>query len=220
MDSKQAKRPPRPIVGLVGVRQQPVPQIVGAAYAGPPASGASTTAECRQWIPLGIRTYRATVRTFQPHPPSQMGVVHVWKERRTSSRGRFMSRVQISMASTAAIAATLVFAAPQAGANATLVNPPVQGLSFGTSSNFGTNCEYEVSAAVDDPATKVVFTDSLAANFTPPDPMPMGNVVTTRWRPTATGSHVITATQGGAAISAPITVGSGLSIFGIACVVY
>ncbi|WP_454198011.1 hypothetical protein [Nocardia sp. Marseille-Q1738] len=146
------------------------------------------------------------------------------------ARKRHLSRAGVGITGIGAIATALVLVAPNAGAAVTSVNA-AQGMTFGFA-NYGTNCEYRVTAMMDSASSSdpVTFTDSAAGTFSPNPAQVTGNQATTTWTPTATGQHTISATQGPStapgmsttqgtptAVSTPaLTVGSGISL-GIAC---
>ncbi|MEU2036896.1 hypothetical protein [Nocardia amamiensis] len=147
------------------------------------------------------------------------------------ARKRHLSRVRVGITGIGAIATALVLVAPNAGAAVTSVSA-AQGMSFGFA-NYGTNCEYRVTAMMDSTSSSdpVMFTDSAGGTFSPNPAQVSGNQATTTWTPTATGQHTISATQGTsttpgtsmtqgtAAVSTPaMTVGNGMNL-GIACLV-
>lgn len=93
-------------------------------------------------------------------------------------------------------------------------------LGFG---NYGTNCQYRVTATVDNvPSSDAVqFVDSAGGSFTPNPAPVVGNQATTTWVPDATGPHTISATQGaaGPAWTSPVmNVDNGINL-GVGCVV-
>lgn len=138
------------------------------------------------------------------------------------ARDRRWSRTGAALTGFGALAAAFVLVAPTAGAAVTTATAsPAQGTTFGFG-NYGTNCQYRVTATVDNiPSSEPVqFTDSAAGTFSP-NPVPVvGNQATTVWMPDATGQHTISAMQGtGPAWTSPVmTVGNGMNL-GFACMV-
>ncbi|MGQ4596316.1 hypothetical protein [Nocardia sp. R6R-6] len=153
------------------------------------------------------------------------------------ARKPFLSRAGIGITGIGALATALVLAAPNAGAAVTSVSA-AQGMTFGVA-NYGTNCEYRVTAMMDSSQSSdpVMFTDSAAGTFSPNPAQVTGNQATTVWTPTANGQHTISATQGmtttqgmsatqgmtstttAVPVSTPMmTVGNGINL-GVACLV-
>ncbi|AYF74122.1 hypothetical protein D7D52_09870 [Nocardia yunnanensis] len=86
----------------------------------------------------------------------------------------------------AAFATVAALAAP-AGATATRVGID-PGISFGSATNYGTGCSYDLDGRVDDPVTPVVFYDnSVPIGIAKPS----GAVAQLRWTPTTVGLHRI-----------------------------
>ncbi len=130
------------------------------------------------------------------------------------------SRAGSAMTGFVACTAALVLVAPAAGAAVTTATATAQGMSFGFG-NYGTNCQYRVTATVDNASSDPVqFTDSASGSFTPNPAPVVGNQATTTWVPDAAGSHTISATHGAgpAWISPVMTVGNGINL-GVGCVV-
>ncbi|MFI9400789.1 hypothetical protein [Nocardia sp. NPDC052316] len=89
----------------------------------------------------------------------------------------------------AAVAA--VCAAPGAGATVTRVGL-APGLSFGSSTNYGTGCKYQARAAVTDAVQPVVFYDNgIPFAVT----RPSGGTALVDWVPATAGLHTISAVQ-------------------------
>ncbi len=132
------------------------------------------------------------------------------------------SRAGAAITGFGAVTAALVLAAPAAGAAVTTATAnSAQGISLGFG-NYGTNCQYRVTATVDNmpSAESVQFSDSAAGTFSP-NPAPVsGNQATTTWIPDAAGQHTISAVQGAGPVwtSPAMTVGDGINL-GMACVV-
>ncbi len=137
------------------------------------------------------------------------------------ARDRRWSRAGAAITGFGVCAAAFVLVAPTAGAAVTTVTAsPAQGMSFGLG-NYGTNCQYRVTATVDNSSSDPVqFADSAGGSFSPNPATVVGNQATTVWIPGATGQHTISATQGaGPAWTSPaMTVGNGMNL-GFACLV-
>ncbi|MGK8520289.1 hypothetical protein ACRS6B_01365 [Nocardia asteroides] len=137
------------------------------------------------------------------------------------ARDRRWSRSGSALTAFAAGTAALVLVAPAAGAAVTTATATAKGMTFGFE-DYGTNCEYRVTATVDNASSSdsVQFTDSAAGTFQPNPAPVVGNQATTVWVPDDSGPHTISATQGaGPAWTSPVmTVGNGMNLGG-ACVV-
>lgn len=138
------------------------------------------------------------------------------------ARDRRWSRAGAAITGFGAFAAACVLVAPAAGAAVTTATAsPAQGTSFGFG-NYGTNCQYRVTATVDNnPSTESVqFADSAGGTFSPNPAPVVGNQATAVWIPDTKGQHTISATQGAtpAWISPVMTVGNGMNL-GFACLV-
>lgn len=129
------------------------------------------------------------------------------------------ARTAAAVTGLGAVATALVLAAPGAGAAPQNVGAD-PGSSMGLSTPFGTGCSYQVRAAVDNTTEPVTFRDNnVAGTFNPPVATPNGTVVTTTWTPQNSGTHVITAEQGGVIVtSTPVEVGTGINA-GTGCAV-
>ncbi|QIS04038.1 hypothetical protein F5X71_18425 [Nocardia brasiliensis] len=132
----------------------------------------------------------------------------------------FGSHPSLAAAATSfgAVAAALVITAPAAPAtvNAVGVAP---GLSFGSSTAFGTGCSY-IATATAAPGDVVGFFDPLAT-FDPGGwiTVPSSGTVTAKWTPLVPGEHTIFAVGNDAAfVSTKATVGAGVNL-GFVCLV-
>ncbi|MEV0248320.1 hypothetical protein AB0H76_17115 [Nocardia sp. NPDC050712] len=117
-----------------------------------------------------------------------------------------------------AMAAALVMTAPSAPAWVTGISV-APGLSFGTSTTYGTSCPYTVTAN----ATwgdYVYFYDYNGGVFSPTGPLWVGasGSVTAQWTPYVRGSHTLVAWGQHNQQTTTVTVGSGTNV-GFGCVV-
>lgn len=137
----------------------------------------------------------------------------------TSTTNRRVIR-PIAAAVGVSAAALAVLAAP-AGATATRVGVE-PGISFGSATNYGTGCTYDVNGYVDDPSTSVVFYDNGIpfAVATPSGWLSKG-----RWTPATQGVHRIQIVQHSAdgsdvipyidvTVRMGLSTGSGCNVFG------
>ncbi|MFI6214141.1 hypothetical protein ACIBCD_19295 [Nocardia brasiliensis] len=132
----------------------------------------------------------------------------------------FRSNKSIAAALTSfgAVSAALVVAAPAAPAtvNAVGVAP---GLSFGSSTAFGTSCTY-IATATATPGDVVGFFDP-TGTFDPGGwiTVPSSGTVTAKWTPLVPGNHTVYAVRNeGEFVSTQASVGTGVNL-GFACLV-
>lgn len=133
--------------------------------------------------------------------------------------GPGLRRVTGATAAVLAATALAVATAPDASADVTTLHA-VPGMSWGPSSQYGTNCTYTLTATINAwmPVSFYDFTE--AATFSPSNYIqPTAGSVSVQWTPTRPGWHHITAYQtsaGGPSID--LLVGTGVNT-GSACVV-
>ncbi|MFI6044827.1 hypothetical protein ACIA8C_24580 [Nocardia sp. NPDC051321] len=123
-----------------------------------------------------------------------------------------------ALTSFGAISAALVLTAPAAPAAVSAVGV-APGLSFGSSTSFGTNCTY-IATATAAPGDVVGFFDA-TGTFDPGGwlTVPSSGTVTAKWTPRLPGNHTVFAVHNsGAFVSTAATVGNGVNL-GPVCLV-
>lgn len=131
---------------------------------------------------------------------------------------RSKKTVAAALTSFGAITGALVLAAPAAPAAVTAVGV-APGLSFGSSTAFGTSCSY-IATATAAPGDVVGFFDATGV-FDPGGwiTVPPSGTVTAKWTPLVAGNHTVFAVHNsGAFVSATATVGNGVPL-GPVCLV-
>ncbi|MFE3222998.1 hypothetical protein [Nocardia sp. NPDC059228] len=99
-------------------------------------------------------------------------------------RGTIIRTITAAAIGCATLATVAGLAAP-AGATATRVGID-PGISFGSATNYGTGCSYDIDGIVDDPVTPVVFYDNgIPFAYATPS----GSLAQTRWTPVTAGPH-------------------------------
>ncbi|MFD4294057.1 hypothetical protein ACFWPA_18330 [Rhodococcus sp. NPDC058505] len=134
------------------------------------------------------------------------------------------------LAAGAGAAAALLMAPPVASADVapgSVAIEPGLNIRVGTA-DYGTTCPYKVTAKATENAETVEF-------FSRPDPggawtkfgtdtsTAVNDTVEATWTPNATGKFVVNANDvgaGGGVSAAPVTVGNGFNVFGVACIVF
>ncbi|GAA5092145.1 hypothetical protein [Nocardia iowensis] len=131
---------------------------------------------------------------------------------------RSKKSVAAALTSFSAMSAAVVLAAPAAPAAVTAIGL-APGMSFGTSTAYGTNCTY-IATATATPGDVIGFVDPLGT-FDPAGwiTVPSSGTVTARWTPLVPGNHTVYAVHNSNAwVSTAATVGNGVNL-GFACVV-
>ncbi|MFE9577965.1 hypothetical protein ACFYO1_16375 [Nocardia sp. NPDC006044] len=125
---------------------------------------------------------------------------------------RSKKTVAATLTSFGAITGALVLTAPAAPAAVTAVGV-APGLSFGSSTAFGTSCSY-IATATATPGDVVGFFDATGV-FDPGGwiTVPASGTVTAKWTPLAVGNHTVFAVHNsGAHVSTTATVGNGVPL--------
>ncbi|MFB8275821.1 hypothetical protein [Nocardia colli] len=131
---------------------------------------------------------------------------------------RSKKTVAAALTSFGAITGALVLTAPAAPAAVTAVGV-APGLSFGSSTAFGTTCSY-IATATAAPGDVVGFFDATGV-FDPGGwiTVPSSGTVTAKWTPLVPGNHSVFAVHNsGAFVSTTATVGNGVNL-GPVCLV-
>ncbi|QBS38750.1 hypothetical protein [Nocardia sp. CS682] len=131
---------------------------------------------------------------------------------------RSKKSVAAALTSFGAMTAALVLTAPAAPAAVTAVGV-APGLSFGSSTAFGTNCTYIVTATAT-PGDVIGFWD-LTGTFDPAGwvTVPASGTVTAKWTPRLPGNHIVHAVHSSlTSVTTTVTVGNGVNL-GPVCVV-
>ncbi|WP_069160867.1 hypothetical protein [Nocardia altamirensis] len=131
---------------------------------------------------------------------------------------RSKKSVAAALTSFGAMSAALVLTAPAAPAtvNAIGVAP---GLSFGSSTQYGTGCTY-IATVTATPGDVVAFVD-LTGAFDPVGwiTVPASGTITAKWTPLLPGNHTLYAVRNsGEFVQTSATVGTGLNL-GFVCLV-
>lgn len=131
-----------------------------------------------------------------------------------------MTRAQRSIAIAASLGALTAWVATAPAAQAAITGITVaQGVSFGGPQQFGTGCNYVVTATAA-AGEYVSFYDSQQGSFDPPGAILVGSsgTVTATWTPSTRGNHNLHAVQIGSEQSTRVEVGNGTKL-GFGCLV-
>lgn len=141
------------------------------------------------------------------------------------------ARVAAVVSGIGAVAATMLLAPGAASADVAPGSVAVQpGLNIRIgAADYGTTCPYQVTALESKNGEKVNFQSREHPAPSPTVWSPIGtatattdnDTVSATWTPATTGSFVVNANSNGKGVSAaPVTVGNGYNLFGLACIVY